>query len=165
MDLTVGAGWYYLGPAATNSGNQPGVGIVVRELEPGALADIADWVQVWNDAGSGAETDFSLWRGVAPSPEYVVVGGFFLRSHDKPSASDTKGMKAVRKEYLVTAAPGKQIWTDGGSGARQDGAVWSVSTTGNVDALDTGAFVPVGAYNSPPSPVFAFDRSKVIDAE
>ena len=144
-------GWFYLGPAATNSSNAPGTGVVVRELEPGVLVDVADWIQVWNDAGSGTSTDFALWRGVGPTPDYVVVGGFFTRSHNKPSLEEARGIKAIHKLALRNTGPGSQIWTDKGSGADEDGAIWSISTLG---VVPTGAFVPVRGYDSPPQELY-----------
>ncbi|KIK05616.1 hypothetical protein K443DRAFT_90842 [Laccaria amethystina LaAM-08-1] len=144
-------GWFYLGPAATNSGNIPGTGIVVRELEPGVLVDVADWIQVWNDTGSGDSTDFALWRGEGPTPDYVVVGGFFTRSYNKPSAEETRGIKAIHRLALHNTTPGSQIWTDRGSGADEDGAIWSISSFG---VVPTGAFVPVRGYNNPPQELY-----------
>ena len=127
----------------------------------GILMDVKGWEQVWNDAGSGKATDFSLWRGISPSPDHVVVGGFFLRRKTEPTAAETQGIKAVHKDVLVKVGHGVEIWTDAGMGSRQNGAVWGTSTTGIVTALDTGAFVPVDDYNNPPGLVYALDVSKV----
>ena len=154
----VSDGWYYLGPAATNSGNTPGTGIIVRELEPDVLVDVADWIQVWNDAGSGKSTDYALWRGVGPTIDYIVVDGFFTRSHDKPTAQDARGIKAIHRLALHNTAPANQIWTDQGSGADQDGAIWGISS---IDVVPTGAFVPVRGYNNPPQEVYGLRPDQV----
>ena len=154
----VSEGWYYLGPAATNNDNTPGTEIVVRELEPGVLVDVADWIQVWNDTGSHKKTDFALWRGVGPSPDYVVVGGFFTRSHKKPTAQEAKGIKAIHKLALHNTAPGSQVWTDKGSKAKEDGAIWGISSFG---VVPTGAFVPVKGYNNPPQELYGLQSHQV----
>lgn len=156
----VSDGWYYLGPAATNSSSVPGTGIVVRELESDVLLDVDDWIQVWNDAGSGKSTDFALWRGVGPSSNYIVVGGFFTRSHNKPTAEQTRGIKAIHKDALRDTSAAVQIWTDHGSSAAADGAVWTISNSG---VFATGAFIPVKGYNNPPEDAYglALDQTEV----
>ena len=66
---------------------------------------------MWNSAGNRKSTDFALWRGMG-TPDYVVVGGFFTRSHNKPTAEETRSIKAIHKPALRNTAPGSQIWTD-----------------------------------------------------
>jgi len=149
------AGWFYLGPSATNSDQNPGPGVIVRELVPGTLVDVVGWQQVWNDSGSGNKTDFALWRGVAPNPDYVVVGGFFTRSQSPPSREEAQGIKAVHRDALVQARAVQETWNDSGSKSRSDGAVWTIGGGGGAAAVPTGAFVPVQGYNNPPSDVYA----------
>lgn len=162
MKWTVSDGWFYLGPAVTNSSAKPGAGVIVKELEQGILVDVKDWEQVWNDNGSSNNEDYSLWRGVPPDPKYVVVGGSFVCSFTKPSA-EVQSAKAVLREVLATATHGEEIWTDDGSGAERDGALWSIATIGDT-SLATGAFVPVEGYGNPPSEVFALDRSYITES-
>ena len=165
LELLVGNGWYYLGPAASN-GAKDKAGFIVKELTNHnstfkALGEI-DWKQVWDNKGSGNSSDYSLWRGI-PKDEvnYVVVGGFFVRSHSKPTSGDAVGMRAIHRDLILTVKPGEEVWNDAGSKAKEDGAVWSISTAGNLDALDTGAFVPVKGHNHPPSDTYAINRLKV----
>ncbi|KAF8127496.1 hypothetical protein K438DRAFT_1527144, partial [Mycena galopus ATCC 62051] len=119
-------GWFYLGQASGNAYNMPPAGVVVQELHPGALADVVRWEKVWDDAGSKKPGDYSLWRGVPPSPDYVVLGGIFSnnRGYAPPTAEQTHGIKAVRREYVVSDMTTK-VWNDAGSGAKQDGSVWT----------------------------------------
>jgi hypothetical protein len=154
-----------LGPGASNSPSSIPYGIVVKEIVPGTLVDVVDWRQVWNDAGSGAKTDFALWQGVSPSPEYICLASFFTRSHQKPSPALTKGIKAVHISALGPAYAKFEIWTDRGSGARQDGAVWQVGTT--KDVIETGAFVAVRGYGNPPAPLYGIrrDAARAITAD
>ncbi|KIM83366.1 hypothetical protein PILCRDRAFT_97217 [Piloderma croceum F 1598] len=153
-------GWYYLGPAATNGSNDA-YGLVVNEIVPGTLGQVNDWVQVWSDAGSGNGTDFSLWRGIPDNPAHVVLGGIFVRSHNKPTIDESRYIRTIDKDMLVTAKATPEIWNDMGSGARADGAVWGISTAGNTKAINTGAFIPVQGYNNPPGVAYALDSTKV----
>jgi hypothetical protein len=118
-------------------------------------------VQVWSDAGSGKGTDFSLWVGLPENPNHVVLGGIFVRSHNKPTIDESRGIRTIDKSVLVRVAADSEVWSDKGSGARADGALWSISTAGNLQAINPGAFIPVSGYNHPPITVYAIDRTKV----
>ena len=162
--LTVEPGWYYLGPAATNGSNDA-VGLIIRDIsdDGSILHPVGDWVKVWDNSGSGKQSNYALWKGV-PLPEdqinYVVVGGFFVRSHDKPTSGDAAGIKAIHKDVLTVVDPGKQLWNDSGSKASKDGAVWNISVAGHLDAVGSGAFIPVEEYDNTPRDTYAIDRAK-----
>lgn len=158
-------GWYYLGPAANNGGTSCRRGVVVKPAgEARVLAPIADWEKVWDNTGSINIWSYSLWRGV-PSAEdslnFVVIGGFFVRSLNKPTAEESRGMMAVHKDVLVTASPGKEVWNDAGTIAFKDGAVWDVVVDGNPQAVGTGAFVPVDEHDKPPRITYALNRDRI----
>lgn len=153
-------GWYYLGPAATNGSNDA-YGVIVRELVPHTLGQVNDWVQVWSDAGSGKDTDFSLWTGIPENPNHVVLGGIFVRSHNKPTIDESRGIRTIDKDLLINVKAFPEVWNDKGSGANADGAVWGISTVGKIQAINPGAFTPVNGYNNPPATVYALDSSKV----
>jgi hypothetical protein len=160
LTIQVFYGWYYLGPAATNGSNDA-YGVIVRELVPYTLGQVDDWVQVWSDAGSGKGTDFSLWRGIPENPNHVVLGGIFVRSHNKPTIDETRGIRTIDKDLLVKVKADSEVWSDKGSGAKADGAVWDISTAGILQAINPGAFIPVNGYNNPPATVYALDSTKV----
>jgi hypothetical protein len=154
--------WFYLGPAATNNSKHPGRGTIIQEIIPGTLVDVAGWEKVWSDVGSGNSTAFALWRGIPPSPDYVAVCSFFTRTHEPPSAEQSKGIKAIRRDVVVTGFGDPEIWTDKGTGARPDGAAWEVSGQGSLRRIETGAFVAVGEHNSRPVDVSVLDADKVV---
>lgn len=163
--ISVEPGWHYLGPSATN-GSDDAVGIIVKDnsSDGSILHPVGDWNEVWNDAGSGKSTDFSLWRGVPlleDSFDYLVLGGFFVRSHDKPSPEETAGIRAIRKDVLELVQAGREVWNDAGTGARLDGAVWDISVAGHLDAINPGHFIPVPGHNIRPNDTFGIDRTKV----
>jgi hypothetical protein len=116
---------------------------------------------VWDDNGSGAGSNFALWAAVPEDPNYVALGGFFVRSYDKPTIDQTRGMKTIRSDLVTKVMPGREVWVDQGTGATMNGAVWNISTVGNLKALDAGGFIPVQGYQNPPEDVFAIDRSKI----
>jgi len=153
-------GFFYLGPSATNGSNDAS-GVIVKEIEPGALGTISDWVQIWNDTGSGKKIDYSLWTAVPEDPNYVALGGFFVRTHQKPTIDDTRGLRTIRKDLVTKVKPGREVWNDLGSKAHADGAVWNISTVGNLLALDAGTFIPAAGFNNPPAETWAIDRSKI----
>jgi len=68
---------------------------------------------------------------------------------------------AIHKDALITVSAGREIWNDAGTGASRDGAVWDISTGGNLETLITGAFVAVEGYNNPPRATCAIDRHRV----
>lgn len=153
--------WFYLGPSATNRANQIGFGLVVKEIVPGILADISEWELVWSNAGARKANNYSVWRGVPPSPDYVVLGDFFTQGAEQPTPRECKGMKAIRKDVCALATFGMQIWTDKGSGAKQDCAVWEISDGGNQALLLSGAFIASIGYNKPARTAFALNSKKV----
>jgi hypothetical protein len=163
----VPCGWYYLGPAANNGESGGSRGVIVQPAgEKRVLAPITDWEQVWNDYGSGKPTDYALWRGLpaeADRTNFIVIGGFLVRSYNKPTTGDSYGMMAVHKDALVQASHGREIWNDAGTKANMDGAVWEISTEGHLQAIGTGAFVPVQGYDNPPRGTYALDRHRIQD--
>ena len=163
--ISVESGWHYLGPAATNGSNDA-VGIIVKDnsSDGSILRPIGDWVKVWDDSGSGKSNDYALWRGVPRDEDrvhYIVLGGFFIRSHNKPTTGESAGMKAIHKDFLKIAQAGREVWNDAGTGAKNDGAVWDISVAGTLDTINPGYFIPVPGHNLRPSETFGIDRNKV----
>ncbi|KIJ98562.1 hypothetical protein K443DRAFT_123590 [Laccaria amethystina LaAM-08-1] len=87
--------WLYLSPAATNSSNVPSTEVIVKR------------VVCLSTSPTG-----SRGPGVGPTPDYIVVGGFFTHSHSKPTE--------------------EEIWTNQNSGSKADGAIWSIFNFGMI---------------------------------
>ncbi|KAG6918455.1 hypothetical protein DXG01_014332 [Tephrocybe rancida] len=155
-------GWYYLGPAANNGFPSPPItGIIIKPEYGGVVAPIDDWELVWSNTGSGNKNDYALWRGLpANRVDFVVIGGFFTRSNQKPTAEDSRDMVAIHRDALIHVTHGKEVWSDRGSRARSDGTVWDISTDGFIDAVGTGAFIPVEGYY-PPRDALTLNRRKL----
>ncbi|KAF8127498.1 hypothetical protein K438DRAFT_1646271 [Mycena galopus ATCC 62051] len=157
-------GWFYVGQASGNAYDMAPTGVVVHELYPGAgvLADVVRWEKVWDDAGSGKKRDYSLWRGVAPSEDYVVLGGIFSNNagYAPPTAEQTSGIKAVRRDCVVPDMTNK-VWDDAGSRAKQDGSVW---TTTGAQGIATNVSVPVASHSTPgAAEAFSLNTLTVIE--
>ncbi|KAF9012897.1 hypothetical protein BDZ89DRAFT_1046905 [Hymenopellis radicata] len=144
-------GWYYLGQGAESNMSRAPQGIIVHALEDDALRDVASWEKVWDDAGSGKKRDYSLWRGVPPNDNYVVVGGY-----------STRGIKAIRRDLLVFDDT-FSVWNDAGTGARKDGSAWK---TWSRYGASPYALIPMLGHGAPPRDYsFSLDRSKTLEVK
>lgn len=150
-----------------NSNSQWSTGVVVKPSNTRVLAPIADWEMVWSNSGSGKPTDYALWHGL-PSltdhQDFIVIGGFFVCSHNKPTKEDSRGIMAVHKDTLIMVSPGREIWNDAGTKASQDGVVWEISTDGHLQGISTGSFIPVNSHNNPPCATYALNRNRIRSA-
>ncbi|MCA9662926.1 MAG: alkaline phosphatase family protein, partial [Myxococcales bacterium] len=110
------------------------------------LLEVTDYEWRYDDAGSGAFEDASIWRPLAP-PGYVIVGDVAVVGHDPP------GFPAL----VVKDAPGalapplgfERIWDDEGSLGKNDVALWSPIAPLGYACLGT---VAQQLYDVEPSP-------------
>ncbi|KAJ6552563.1 hypothetical protein DFH09DRAFT_1319019 [Mycena vulgaris] len=151
--------WFYLGQCVTAGYENPPRSLVVKEgSRRGALSAVARWEKVWDNAGSNQAQDIALWRGVAANDSYVAIGGIFSSNpgHALPNATQTEGIVAIHTDLVILDSV-EEVWNDGGSGATQDGSMWT--TTGEV----TNGFytlIPVGSHSPPPeSESYAFNAN------
>lgn len=49
-----------------------------------------------------------------------------MSNHNAPSADETRGMVAVRKDCVVLGKVGALVWSDAGSNASKDASVWTL---------------------------------------
>ncbi|KAF9027288.1 FDS protein [Hymenopellis radicata] len=154
-------GWFYLGQGASIVNDAP-PGVIVSALESDALRDVASWEPVWNDAGSESPRDYSLWRGVPPNSDYAVLGGIFSTNPGwaPPDSAQTYGIKAIRRD-LLTSGPTVKIWDESGTGAINEGSMWEVGSTKDVQ---TTMMIPMPSHLPPPQDVaLALDPNQVLD--
>ena len=79
-----------------------------------------DWI--YNDSGTGADDDFSVWRpNLTQHPGYYSLGDIGVGSHSGPGAS-----YVIKGQGDILAAPLDYhlIWKDSGSGGDHDGSFW-----------------------------------------
>uniref|UniRef100_A0A8H7NI21 DUF946 domain-containing protein n=1 Tax=Bionectria ochroleuca TaxID=29856 RepID=A0A8H7NI21_BIOOC len=111
--------------------------------------------QIWNDKGSGAEKDGSIWRPVAPSG-YVAMGDIAQSGYSQP---DTNRIWCLRADLAKNARYGTQsIWDDKKSGADKDVSVWEIQS--NLKGADDPKIVQINSFRasqnySPPDTSFA----------
>ncbi|WP_339544923.1 Vps62-related protein [Pseudomonas sp. RA_35y_Pfl2_P32] len=159
-------GFFSLGDLAVsghdNINNRRVVAVVCegQPPSPGANQDKAlskpdDFEQVWKDKGSGAKTDCSIWRPVAPQG-YVALGLVCADGLDKPSVNS---VRCVRADLVVAASIDTMIWSDKGSRAKQDFSAWNVlppaAAAGEIH-FAPGTFVGVNSYTKPLTQITAY---------
>ncbi len=90
--------------------------------DPTQLLEVTEYEWRYDDAGSGAKDDVSIWRPLAP-PGYVVLGDVAVAGHQAPPFA----ARVVRDGPGVTARPlgYERIWDDEGSLGAHDVALWS----------------------------------------
>lgn len=89
--------------------------------------------EVWTDRGSGAHRDVGFFRPIPP-PGYYAVGDYAHASHGMP---DDVVMVLKEKTPGALAAPlnYEKVWSDAGSGADDDAAVWRPRCPSDYSAL------------------------------
>ncbi len=141
-------------------GDPRGTVITVRENEPNTskkseqdpdrlplLMPPINYVQIWNDKGSGAHMDGSFWQPVPPNG-YVALGCVCQKGYDTPNLS--KVYRCVRVDHVELGNIGELelIWNDQGSGADEDVSVYGIQATGVIYAQDNYSH-PVGPIHIP----------------
>jgi len=145
-------GYYTLGHFTTshhgidkNENRNPPVTITLKPKSnhSSLLAKPLDYEFIWNDAGSGADDDVTVWRMKCPSG-YVSLGDM-VSNGPKPTSEACRCIKkqainakgeqvrlVSRAKYLDFKSEGetnpKAFWTDAGSGAKRDISIWLMYT-------------------------------------
>ena len=104
---------------------------------------------IWDDKGSGANAAVGIWSAGA-SEGYIVPAHFAVPHYGKPTLAYI--LKATPKADFDTFSPPKsyeKIWTDAGSGADKDVAIWRPVCPAGYVAL--GMVATSGPY--PDSPI------------
>ena len=126
--LPVAAPTYFIiGGYGTRLKTLTGTDCVLTVKDSAQLAAPADWELIWEDKGSGARQDGSMWRAVPPGDGYRCLGSVPQAGYDKPSLPNYRCVAAGLTEKIVTSA---LIWTDKGSGAKQPVTVFKLPHTG-----------------------------------
>lgn len=116
--------------------------LLVKETDPnaGLIAKVSSYQLVWADHGSGADRDGSFWAPNAPAG-YTCVGAVIQKEYEEPEA----GTSVCLRSDLVAATGStgvKFIWSDRGSGARTDVALYSAG-------VEFGTFFAEDNYSGP----------------
>lgn len=113
------AGWYALGSYLEASyrdvnaaGDLPMI-VVQDSQNAGLLAAPTSYTLIYNDQGSGASRDGSVWLPVCPTG-FVALGVVTNSGYSSPSADD---VRCVKSSYTAAARVGGRTYTDVGTGA------------------------------------------------
>jgi len=136
-----------LGDVATGDGDYPDYNaVLVSERKAGSLVQPTSFSLVWNDKGSGAHADVSIYRMTAPSG-YTCLGAVAVDSFQ--TSPDSSKYCCVKDDYLVEA-DAIHTWNDKGSGADSDVSLWTVvQAEGEFYGLEGGNFIGVQGYSEP----------------
>lgn len=147
----VPSGYYRLGHHAKQGHQYPDLPtLVISAKQGGVLAFPTSYQRKWNDKGSGAASDVSVWRPQCPA-DYSSLGDLATPSYAKPAADE---VVCVHNSVLVIADVGQALWNDAGSGADQDFSAWGISSpvddiAGGIRYMSDGLFVSASSYNKP----------------
>lgn len=120
----------------------------VGDGRPAAVVSPTGYARVWDDSGSSANRDGSVWRPIAPEG-YLALGDVATGTRSPPSLD---AIWCVRADLVTSAAYGSMVWRDKGSGGRHDISTWEVIGDG-VTVANT--FRASNNQTSPPSIVLA----------
>ncbi|MCO7224763.1 phosphatidylinositol-specific phospholipase C domain-containing protein [Pleionea sp. CnH1-48] len=114
---------------------------------------------VWNDRGTGADTDASIWRPIAPNG-YVCLGDVATTNHGLAPSTDL--IRCVHKSY-VTASPYQNFkWNDAGSGGKYDVSLWDGHNPDG-STLNIGSMRANRSHSQPSKNLFQLIKRKSIE--
>lgn len=138
--------------------------LIVKAIQWNALARPNGWQWVWDDAGSGADDDVSVWVPQVP-PNYSALGAFTWDRHCSAEelARDLPDwpMACVRSDLVFKAEVGNFIWNDAGSGADHDLSTWGINPLSpppdsKQTYLVSGSFCPNSSGDKPADSLVAY---------
>jgi hypothetical protein len=136
-------GFFLLGDFGQGNYNAPNGTVLTIRVEQDdpdqpALKPPQDYVQIYNDGGSGSHDDGSFWAPVPPWG-YVTCGHVVQRGYDRPNVPNLRCLRYDLAESVVIA--GNLIWNDGGSGGHMDVSIYRNTVLKTLWA--------VGSYDTP----------------
>jgi Type I phosphodiesterase / nucleotide pyrophosphatase/Vacuolar protein sorting-associated protein 62/Metalloenzyme superfamily len=134
------AGYALLGDVAIAGHAMPTAPALALVDDPIALQPPLGFELVWQDTLSGGANDVSVWNPIPPLG-YVCMGAVAVAGYAPPQIAQ---LRCVHGQ-LVQRGLSAHTWSDTGSGALWDGALWSCIAGGPTDpgvtGLVTGSFV------------------------
>jgi hypothetical protein len=128
-------GGYVQGNYSQPSGCVTTIAEASPEGAPRALAEPAGWQVVWEDRGTGANMDGSIWAAVPPSDDYVCLGDVGQTGYSRPRPPP---YACVHRCLVREVAPGAAVWTDQATGARTPVAIYAPPGLGTFVAYAGG---------------------------
>jgi hypothetical protein len=100
---------------------------------PALLVTPIDWKMIWNDEGSGADKDGSMWEAISPdSSKYRCLGTI---PHDKRKKPDVPNYRCVHISLTEKIVSNELIWSDKGSNATRKVTMLKLPNTNSFIAV------------------------------
>jgi len=152
------AGYHSLGDIVVATHRQPKLGYLVKPTDSNDLDSIrppVSFSKIWNDRGSGAKRDVTLWRVVCPGG-YVSLGGVATDGR-YPNSGD---VSCIKRSYAVysTSKNWQVVWRDHGSGAAKDVSIFEAKATANNQQSVRG-FGALESHRGLPEPPFMLTKA------
>ena len=112
------------------------------------LGTTSNYSWLYNDGGSGADMDGTLWRSNPTDPNYYIIGDYAQGNYGNPTGP-TIIVTAINDPNNTLLRPPidyRQIWNDHGSGGDHDGSVWYPVPPDNFVSM---GFVGQRGYDKP----------------
>ena len=123
--------------------------VLVKGDQPGVVKPLGyNWV--WNDNDSGADSDASIWRPIAPQG-FVCLGDVVTNNHGLAPSTDL--IRCVHESYVTTSAHVNWKWNDSGSGGKYDVSLWDGHNSGS-STLNSGSFRANRSHTAPARKLF-----------
>ena len=120
--------------------------ILVKGDQPG-VARPTGYQWIWNDSGTGADADVTIWRPIAPEG-YVCLGDVMTGNHGAAPSTDL--IRCVGEYYLEQADGSQMKWNDLGTGGDHD-VSWWYAYSNDGSAMNAGSLRAVRHYSTPAS--------------
>jgi len=150
------AGYYVIGGYAQGDYHKTSACVIVVKPSSTTKNDVKalmvspiDWDLVWTDEGSGADMDGSVWHPVSPDDEYVCIGSVGQAGYNKPLIPN---YRCLHRCLLEKAKTVDYIWSDIGTGARQQVSLYKLRNSGMFYA-NAGRKKPSGLMDLKSNPV------------
>ena len=151
---TIPRGYYMIGHFAQRDYNDfmMGSSPLVKPLLPDAVSHPVNYIQIWNDKGTGGRQDVSFWRPI-PKQGYICLGDLVNLGYGPPTHL-TSRYACIQSDLVERATSGHLIWNDKKSGSKDDTSMWAVQPlTSNQDGIG-GFFRAVKGFNRPNPDIF-----------
>ncbi|XP_071814564.1 uncharacterized protein [Apostichopus japonicus] len=145
---------YSLGDIAQGNYDRPPVGYVVKARQNTALSAPYDFIQIWNDRGSGAYWDGAFYRPLC-APGFRALGHVAMRNHNQKP--DRNSIRCVN-ETLTVQGDWQYVWDDTFSGADVDVGVWRSVAKSNGQGVS--AMSAMSSHGPMTEPAFVLRASK-----
>jgi len=144
--------------SSTRAKRAPGAGAPIQVISLGdtgptlMVSTTSTYTWVWNDQGSGANMDVTIWRPVPADPTYSILGDYAQGNYSQPTGVSIV-VKVINDDpnNPVLKAPKhfNPVWNDKGSGGDYDGSIWYPAPN---DGYVTLGFVGQLGYGTPVIP-------------